>query len=115
VGVSIEDEAGKEVASLSETIGRTTNNVAEYTALLRAIDLLTDLGARRVEFLLDSELIVRQMNGQYRVKDPKMRDLHAQVRSGLGAFTQVTFLHVPRRENTRADALANRALDREPG
>ena len=68
-----------------------------------------------MEFLLDSELIVRQMNGQYRVRDPKMRDLHAKVQAGLGSFTQISFVHVPRRENKRADALANEALDRARG
>jgi ribonuclease HI len=115
LGVSIEDETGREVAVASETIGETTNNVAEYRALLEAVHLLEGLGARRVEFLLDSELIVRQMNGEYRVRDPKMRDLYAKVQAGLGSFTQISFIHVPRRENTRADALANEALDRSRG
>jgi ribonuclease HI len=112
IGVSIENEAGEEVATASEAIGVATNNVAEYRALARAVELLTGLGARRVEFLLDSELIVRQMNGQYRVRDPKMQRLFQEVRRGLGRFTEATFRHVPRTENTRADALANRALDR---
>jgi ribonuclease HI len=115
LGVSIEDETGREVAVASESIGRTTNNVAEYRALIEAVRLLQELGARRVEFLLDSELIVRQMNGQYRVRDPKMRELHAKVQAGLGSFTQISFIHVPRSENTRADALANEALDRSCG
>jgi ribonuclease HI len=115
LGVSIEDETGAEVATASETIGRATNNVAEYRALLRAIGLLAELGAKRVEFLLDSELVVRQMNGEYRVKDPKMRALYDEVQSGLGAFAHVAFRHVPRAENTRADALANQALDRAGG
>jgi ribonuclease HI len=115
LGVSIEDEAGTEVATASETIGRATNNVAEYRALLRAIELLTELGAKRVQFLLDSELVVRQMNGEYRVKDPKMRALYDEVQSGLGAFAHAAFRHVPRAENMRADALANQALDRAGG
>ncbi len=112
IGVSIEDETGREVASASEAIGITTNNVAEYRALVRALELLAELDARRVEFLLDSELIVRQMNGQYRVKDAKMKVLHAEVRRGLTRFTETVFRHVPRAENVRADALANQALDR---
>ncbi len=112
IGVSIEDEAGEEIASASEAIGVATNNVAEYRALTRALELLAGLEARRAEFLLDSELIVRQMNGQYRVKDPKMKILHAEVTRGLTRFTEAVFRHVPRAENKRADALANEALDR---
>ncbi len=113
IGVSIEDETGEEVATASEAIGIATNNVAEYRALVRALEILVGLDARRVEFLLDSELIVRQMNGVYRVRDPKMQALHQVVRRGLGRFTEATFRHVPRAENARADALANQALDRE--
>ncbi len=112
LGVSIEDEAGNEIASASEAIGITTNNVAEYRALLRAMDLLAELGARRVEFLLDSELIVRQMNGEYRVRDAKMKVLYEQAYRKLTRFLTARFLHVPRGENARADALANEALDK---
>jgi ribonuclease HI len=115
IGVSIENEAGEEVAHASETIGVTTNNVAEYRALAKALEMLADLGASRAEFLLDSELIVRQMNGEYRVRDPKMQKLHAEVSRRLTRFTEARFRHVPRAENKRADALANQALDRSRG
>jgi ribonuclease HI len=111
IGVVIEDPAGGEAATASEAIGTTTNNVAEYRALLRALELLEGLGARRARFHLDSQLIVRQLNGQYRVKDPKMRDLYARVQGALRGLDEARFLHVPRAENTRADELANRALD----
>ena len=112
IGVSVEDETGAEVATASETIGRTTNNVAEYRALLRSLDLLEDLGALRAEFLLDSELIVRQLTGVYRVKDSKMRALSMEVMKRIRRLQEVSFKHVPRKENKRADALANEALDR---
>jgi ribonuclease HI len=112
LGVSIEDETGREVASASEAIGITTNNVAEYRAVLRALELLEELGARHAEFLLDSELIVKQVNGEYKVRDAKMKALHTQVRRGLTRFLAVRFRHVPRAENARADKLANEALDR---
>ena len=112
IGVSIEDADGTEVATASETIGHTTNNVAEYRAVIRALELLADLGARRVEFLLDSELIVRQLEGAYRVRNPKLKDLYEAVRRGLGGLS-ATFRHIPREENTRADGLANEALDRD--
>jgi ribonuclease HI len=113
LGVSIEDENGNEVATASETIGVTTNNVAEYTAVVRALELLARLGARRAEFLLDSELIVRQLEGRYRVRNPRLQELFAAVKRGLAGLDAVTVRHVPRAQNTRADALANRALDQD--
>lgn len=112
LGVSILGPEGDEVATASEAIGHTTNNVAEYRALIRALELLRDLGARRAVILLDSELIVRQMDGTYRVRNPRMKDLHDRVHALLPAFTEIRFRHVPREENVRADALANEALDR---
>lgn len=113
LGVSIEDENGNEVATASETIGVTTNNVAEYRAVVRALELLAGLGARRAEFLLDSELIVRQIEGRYRVRNPRLQELFATVKRGLAGLDAVTVRHVPREQNTRADALANRALDQD--
>lgn len=113
IGVSILGPDGAEVATASETIGRTTNNVAEYRALIRALELLRELGARRAEILLDSELIVRHMDGTYRVRKPSMKDLYDRVRGLLPGFAEIRFRHVPREENTRADALANQALDAE--
>ncbi len=112
LGVTIEDEAGTEIATASEAIGFATNNVAEYRALLRAVELLIDLGARHAEFLLDSELIVKQMNGEYKVRDAKMKFLNEQVRRKLTRFLVAKFRHVPREENARADELANEALDK---
>jgi ribonuclease HI len=112
LGVSIRDSHDQEVATASETIGRATNNVAEYRALLKALELLRGLGATRARFYLDSQLIVRQMNGEYRIKDPKMRALSLEVFRGLRKLESFSFHHVPRAENRRADALANLALDR---
>lgn len=111
IGISIEDESGDEVVCAAETIGVTTNNVAEYTALIRALELLADLRAEQAVFYLDSQLIVRQLNGEYRVKDPKMKQLYAEVRRKLSRLANATFEHVRREDNLRADALANQALD----
>jgi ribonuclease HI len=112
IGVVIEDAEGREIASHSEAIGRTTNNVAEYRAVVQGLHMLDGLGARGAEFLLDSELVVRQLNGQYRVRDPKMAVLYTEVRRLAARLGQITFRHVPRHENGRADQLANEALDR---
>ena len=111
IGVSIEDAEGQEIACHSEAIGHGTNNVAEYRAVIQGLRMLEGLGATRAEFLLDSELVVRQLSGQYRVKDPKMAVLHQEVRRRAARLGDITFRHVPRSQNARADALANQALD----
>ncbi len=98
----------------SETIGPATNNVAEYRALLLGIERARALGASEVELVGDSELIVRQVRGEYRVKDAGLRKLHAQVRKALDGFERWSIRHVRREENARADALVNEALDARP-
>lgn len=100
------------IATISESLGRQTNNVAEYTALLRALDLAEELGAEEVTLLLDSLLIVEQLRGRWRVKDSKLAPLHAEALARLGRFQRWSARHVPRSENRTADALANEALDR---
>ncbi len=100
------------VASISDYLGIRTNNVAEYTALVRALGLAADLGAREVDLLLDSMLIVEQLQGRWRVKDEKLRPLHAEARRLLTSFERWTARHVPRAANRAADALANEAIDR---
>ena len=95
----------------SETIGPATNNVAEYRALLLGIERARALGAGEIELVGDSELIVRQVRGEYRVKDAALRDLHARVREALEGFERWSIRHVRREENERADRLVNEALD----
>jgi ribonuclease HI len=93
------------------TLGRTTNNVAEYTALVRALEHAASLGARRLVVHSDSELLVKQMNGEYQVKNPDLRALYDQANSLARPFSQVTIRHVRREQNRRADQLCNEALD----
>jgi phosphoribosyl 1,2-cyclic phosphate phosphodiesterase len=100
------------VATISEALGRQTNNVAEYTGLLRALALAEEMGAQEVDLLLDSMLIVEQLRGRWRVKDAKLAPLHAQAMAHLGRLRRWSARHVPRSENRAADALANEALDR---
>lgn len=99
-------------ASISDYLGVQTNNVAEYTGLVRALELARELGAQEVHLLLDSKLIVEQVSGRWRVKDAKLIPLWAACRGTLGAFRRWTATHVPRAQNTVADALANEAIDR---
>ncbi|MGZ8437493.1 MAG: ribonuclease HI family protein [Candidatus Limnocylindrales bacterium] len=99
-------------ASISEYLGIQTNNVAEYTGTLRALALARELGAREVELLLDSKLIVEQLSGRWRVKDAKLIPLWTACRQTLAGFERWSAAHVPRAQNSIADALANQAIDR---
>lgn len=96
-------------------LGSTTNNVAEYRAVIAALERARDLGARRVTLRSDSELLVRQLSGAYRVRAEHLQPLHQQVRRLVGAFERVTFEHVPRGQNRRADELANQGADANAG
>jgi probable phosphoglycerate mutase len=100
------------IASISEYLGVQTNNVAEYTGVVRALALAHELGAREVDMLLDSKLIVEQVNGRWRVKDAKLIPIHAEVRALLGRFARWSATHVPRAQNKQADTLCNEAIDR---
>jgi len=100
------------LASVSEYLGVQTNNVAEYTGVLRALALAEELGAREVDLLLDSKLIVEQVSGRWRVKDAKLIPLHAEAKARLTRFARWSATHVPRAQNKLADALCNEAIDR---
>ena len=111
IGVVIADEDGRVLLELGEALRPTTNNVAEYTAVIRALERAAELGARRVRAMMDSQLVVRQLNGSYRVKHPEMIPLYRRVLELIQRFESVTFEHVPREENVEADRMANQALD----
>lgn len=111
-GAVVIDPAGNEVERISQPIGVATNNVAEYGGLLAGLESAYEHGARRVEVRMDSELIVRQALGRYRVKSPGLIPLFEKLTELRGRFDRVTFVHVPRERNKVADALANQALDR---
>ncbi len=100
------------LATISDYLGIQTNNVAEYTAVVRALGLAAELGAVEVNLMLDSKLIVEQVHGRWRVKDAKLQPLHAEVRRLLGGFRGWTAVHVRRAQNGAADALCNEAIDR---
>src|SRR3978361_1386155 len=110
IGVVVRDEDGAVVESVGETIGATTNNVAEYRALLRGLELAAANGATEVELIGDSELVVRQIEGRYKVKNAGMKDLHAQAKAALADFESWSIRHVKRDQNADAAKLANDAL-----
>ncbi len=111
IGVTIKDERGRFITSISRRIGKATNNQAEYRAIIAALEEATRLDARRVDIKMDSELVVKQINGEYRVKKATLKPLYQQVKQMQGALESFTITHIPRRQNTEADKLANKALD----
>jgi ribonuclease HI len=111
VGVTIREPRKGVVAEISEAIGHATNNVAEYTAVLRALGRAKELGATDVVIRSDSKLLVEQLKGNYRVKNPTLQRLHAEVRVAARPFHTVAYEHVPRERNRRADELVNLAID----
>ena len=112
VAAVVQDGSGEVLEERSEAIGTATNNVAEYRALLLGIERAAALGAKRLELIGDSELIVRQVKGEYKVKDEALRELHLQVREALDGFEDWSIRHVRRDDNAEADRLVNEELDR---
>ena len=110
-GAVVYDPAGTRVAARAFPLGRMTNNAAEYEGLVRGLAMARELGAARLMVRSDSELLVRQLNGEYRIKAPHLIDLAAKARVLAAGFTAVTFAAVPRERNVEADRLANRAMD----
>jgi len=111
IAAVVQDEEGGVLEERGERIGKATNNVAEYRALLLGIERAAALGASDVELIGDSELVVRQVKGEYKVKDANMRELHAEVKRALAPFESWSIRHVRREHNSEADRLVNRALD----
>ncbi len=112
-GVRIEAPDGAALAEIAEYLGEATNNVAEYKAMLLGLERARALGASEVEIRSDSELLVRQMTGEYKVRNEGLRPLVARAHALAAAFTSVDFVHVRRERNRDADRLANLAIDRE--
>jgi ribonuclease HI len=111
IAAVVQDADGGVLEERGEQIGRATNNVAEYRALLLGIERAAALGAAELELVGDSELVVRQVKGEYKVKDAALRELHAQVKHALAGFESWSIRHVRRERNAEADRLVNEALD----
>jgi ribonuclease HI len=111
IGVVVRNGDGAVLEEIGERIGEATNNVAEYRALLRGIELAASRGATELELIGDSELVVRQIEGRYKVKNAGMKALYDQVKQALRGFDSWSIRHVRRAENADADRLVNEALD----
>jgi ribonuclease HI len=107
------DPAGELVEEVGAYLGVATNNVAEWTALVLGLEAALARGIRRLTVRLDSELVVKQLRGEYRVKHAGLQPLHRRAMKLLRAFEDVDVAHVPRKQNARADRLVNRVLDQE--
>ena len=110
IGATIKDEQGRLITAISQRIGRATNNQAEYRAIIVALENAIKLGASQVDMRSDSELVVRQINGQYRVKNDALKPLYQKVKHLQSQLKGFTITHIPRQQNTEADSLANMAL-----
>ncbi len=111
VGILITGPDGQVVEQIHRSIGEATNNVAEYRALLLALERARALGCAEIDVYSDSELLVRQLQGRYQVKHPVLRALYTKARSRAAGFRRFHITHVPREENVEADALANRGIE----
>jgi len=110
IGATIKDKRGHLVVSISQRIGCTTNNQAEYRAVIAALEKAIGMGVDEVELYSDSELVVKQLTGQYRVKKVTLKPLYERVRQLQGKLEILTVRHIPREQNAEADNLANRAF-----
>ena len=114
-GVVITDQSGRKVAALSKFLGHQTNNYAEYSGLLAALQYALEHGYRALEVVSDSELLVKQINGQYKVRNAILLDLYRQAKSLIAKLDWFRIGHVLRAKNKEADALANQAMDHGMG
>jgi ribonuclease HI len=114
-GVYIQDSEGKVLAELSQFLGAHTNNFAEYSALLAALEFAIDHGHKNLRVVSDSELMVKQMKGLYRVNSPELRPLYEEARRRIPKLDRFQIQHVLREKNRHADRLANLAMDRGMG
>src|SRR6266702_3149469 len=114
-GVVIQDETGRKVAALSEYLGHQTNNFAEYQGLIAALEYAIEHGPKALKLISDSELLVRQIKGIYKVKNAVLKDLHARAKESISQLDWVSIDHALREHNRQADELANQAMDKGTG
>jgi ribonuclease HI len=111
IGVVIKDESDDKVAEISNHIGTATNNQAEYLAIIAGLEKVISLGYKNVIVKADSELVIMQINGLYKIRNTALRPLYQKVVQLTGSLENVLLTYIPREQNADADALANRALD----
>ncbi len=110
--VIVQPKLHKKIMQYREFIGIATNNQAEYKALIKALKLLRDLGASRAKIFSDSQLLVKQLRGEYKVRNPELKKLFNEVKKREKFFESIEYKHIPREKNYHADRLANEAIDK---
>ncbi len=111
IGIRVLDPSGEELVAEGHRIGQATNNVAEYRGAIAALEKARELRLTEIELRMDSELVVKQIKGEYRVKEPTLADLKREVDRLLAGFRAWSVRHIPRAQNADTDQLANEALD----
>jgi ribonuclease HI len=114
-GVVIQDQSGKKIAALSQYLGHQTNNFAEYQGLIAALEYAVAHGPKALKLISDSELLVRQIKGIYKVKNPTLKDLHGRAKELIAQLEWFSIGHALREHNQDADRLANEAMDKGTG
>lgn len=110
-GIVIKDEKGNALISFGEYLGKQTNNFAEYSAIISALKKAKELGATELRCYLDSQLVVQQLNGKWKIKEPTLRKLFVQAWNLSQQFKKITFTYIPREKNTEADKEVNKVLN----
>jgi len=113
IGIVIIDETGKRLAGFGEYLGEQTNNFAEYSGLIAGLKKSHELGATEIKCMLDSELVVKQMQGKYKVREPGLQKLFILAYNTAAKFKKVQYIHIVRAKNKEADALVNETLDKQ--
>jgi ribonuclease HI len=111
IGAVLRDDAGEVVGEISQSIGHATNNIAEYKALIEGLTMAIDKGVTELDVFLDSELVVHQMRGEWKIKHANLRTLAIKAQGLMRRFDSISIAHVRREQNAEADALANQAMD----
>jgi len=113
IGVLVEDSSGNRLREIRRYLGKATNNQAEYTALLIGLQVCREMGAEDISVFADSELLVKQMKGEYKVKHPLLLPLYTEAKALASGLKKFRITHIPRARNAHADALANEAIDKK--
>lgn len=113
IGIVVYDQNQEIVLQHHEYIGKATNNVAEYTAVVKAFERIKEFKPNSVRFFLDSELVVKQLNQEYKIKNEKLGKLFIIIWNARQSYQDVSFVHIPRAQNKLADSLVNKALDEQ--
>lgn len=115
VGILIKDLTSGNIEKIGKYLGIATNNIAEYAALKIALEKLMDKNAEQVQCFLDSELVVKQLNGEYKVKDENLKIIWLEIKKLETNFKSISYTHIPRAKNKEADKIVNEVLDAQPG